>query len=33
MELKKPLTFDEQVDKLVEHKMVVSDKEKKLLTF
>ena len=28
MELKKPLTFDEQVDKLVEHKMLVSDKDK-----
>ena len=28
MNLKKPLTFDEQLDKLITHGMVVSDKEK-----
>ena len=27
MELKKPLSFDEQVEKLIEHKMIISDKE------
>jgi abortive infection bacteriophage resistance protein len=28
MDLKKPLTFDEQLDKLVAHGIVISDKEK-----
>lgn len=28
MDLKKPLTFDEQLDKLVEHGMIISDREK-----
>ena len=27
MDLKKPLTFDEQLDKLVAHGMVISDRE------
>ena len=28
MDLKKPLTFDEQLDKLIAHGMVISDREK-----
>ncbi len=28
IDLKKPLTFDEQLDKLVAHGMVISDREK-----
>ncbi len=28
MDLKKPLTFDEQLDKLDAHGMVISDREK-----
>ena len=28
MDLKKPFTFDEQLDKLIAHGMVISDKEK-----
>lgn len=27
MDLKKPLTFDEQLDKLIAHGMVISDRE------
>ena len=28
MDLKKPLTFDEQLDKLIAHGMIVADREK-----
>ena len=28
MDLKKPLTFDEQLDKLIVHGMIVADREK-----
>lgn len=28
MDLKKPLTFDEQLDKLINHGMIVADREK-----
>lgn len=28
MDLKEPLTFDEQLDKLITHRMIVADKEK-----
>ena len=28
MDLKKPLTFDEQLDKLVAHGMIITDREK-----
>ena len=28
MDLKKPLTFDEQLDKLIAHGMIVTDREK-----
>ena len=28
MDLKKPLTFDEQLDKLITHGMIISDREK-----
>ena len=30
MDLKKPLTFEEQIDKLVTHGIIISDREKKL---
>lgn len=30
MDLKKPLTFDEQLDKLATHGMIITDREKLL---
>ena len=31
MDLKKPLTFDEQLDKLAAHGMIIRDREKDIL--
>ena len=33
MDLKKPLTFDEQLDKLAAHGMIIRDREKAKLSF